>query len=321
MEQEYGVFYGSKLYADSPKKEAIIEHFLYKADTMCISAEPGIGKSIFMLQLIFSLTTQQALLDTYDIKKKCNVLYVQTEGDRGETLDRIACMKKGLTLDDTKWVHINLPGLEINTKEGIMSLITKAQEPKINYDVVMLDPMYTTVKGDMNKNEVATDWVRNIRMFKSIFNCAMVINYHENKEVHYKGQVVQKSKGNIFGSVYWGAFFNTIFKLKIYNGIHYLECGKQRSGNIANSIEMKLIEPSPLLFVNDDEHLELSTIKVSKFLKEAKDRLTVKQLVRLGGGGVGMSQPSIYRSIKKLYKNKLVDNIIEDRESYYTWKK
>lgn len=316
MEQEYGVFWGDKLYTDAPKKEAIIDNILYKGDTMCISSDPGTGKSVLLLQLLANLTTRQAFLDTYAVREKQNVLYVQTEGERGETLDRAECMKKGLSIDDSRWVHINLPGLKLNTQAGLMELVEKAREPKMEFGTTMFDPLYTTIEGSMSTDEIATDWIRNIRTFKSLFKCSIIAAHHEVKENIYKGQPYRRKKGNVFGSVFWGAFFNTVFKFTEYKGIHYLECGKQRSGKIIDKIEMKLLEPKPLMFVNDDANLELTTIKLSKFMKEHMDEKTVKKIVRESG----IPQASVYRAIKRLRANNLISNIEEEGESYYIWK-
>lgn len=309
---EYGIFYGDTLYDYAAMKEPLIECLLYKNDTICISSKPGVGKSLLVLHWIFNLTTATPFLDTYKVDKPCNVLYIQTEGDRAETIERISNMKKGLKIDDGRLVHINLPGIMLNKDMGISSLIAKAKEPGINYDVIIIDPLYTTVKGSMISDEVATDWVRNARTLKAEFEAAMIVNHHETKDSFHEGKLIKKSDNDIFGSTFWSAFFNHNFKFKLISGTHYLMVGKQRSGKIVDKIPMKLLEPSPLLFTNEED-MSTGHIKVKKVLEESEEWFTVKQLVVL----VVLSKNTVYRALTVLAE--VVENKLEGGNSYYRW--
>lgn len=310
---EYGIFYGDNLYDYAAMKEPLIDCLLYRNDTICISSKPGTGKSILVLQWIFNLTTATAFLETYKVEKPCNVLYIQTEGDRAETIERISNMKKGLQIDDERLVHINLPGIMLNKDVGIRSLIEMAKEPGITYDVIIIDPLYTTVKGSMINDEVATDWVRNARILKAEFEAAMIVNHHDTKDSYHEGKVVRKSDNDIFGSTFWSAFFNHNFKFKAINGVHYLIVGKQRSGKIMDKIPMKMVEPAPLLFTSNED-MSLGHIKVKKVLEGSDKRFTYKQLVAM----TQLSKNTIYRAIHSL--GKAVENVAEGGTSYYRWK-
>ena len=316
MTEEFGIFWGDELYNYSAFKEPIIEHMLYKNDVICISSEAGVGKSILALQLIFSLTSGDSFLDTYKVYKPCNVLYLQTEGDRSETIERINNMKKGLRIDDSRLVHINLEGVMLNIDERMNEFIELAKIPNINYDVIFIDPVYTTVKGSMIKDEVATDWVRNIRRLKGIFQASVVAIHHDNKDVYFDGQIVKKSNKNIFGSVFWGAFFNHNFKFKTVGGIHYLQLGKQRSGKVTDIVEMKLVEPEPLMFVNNDEHLDLSTTKVVSVLKLAGIKLPPMEIKKK----IDMSRATTYRALARLVDSERIERIEEGNKVFYSLK-
>lgn len=316
ISKEYGVFWGPELYNYKHAKVPLIEYILYENDVICISSRPGVGKSILALQFVFCLTAGHAFLDTYAVARPCNVLYIQTEGDRAETIERVANMSKGLTIDNARWAHINQAGLMLNTQYGISQLVKLALEPQMQYDVIILDPLYTTLKGSLNNDEVAGDWVRNLRALKGKFNCAMIVLHHEHKDMYHQGQVVDRLEDNVIGSFAWNAFFNQNFKFRVHNGLHTLNRGKQRSGKIVDTVEMKLIEPAPLLFVNNDEHLETSTIKVSKYLKEMDKPCLVKDIAK----ETTLSLATSYRAIKKLVNNHLVENIVESGNSFYKWK-
>ena len=314
--EEYGVFWGDSLYDYRVTKDPIIKHILYEHDSICISSKPGVGKSILAKQMLFNLTTGFSFLDTYKIPKCNNVLYLQTEGDRAETIERVNAMKLGLMVDDSKWVHMNQDGIALNTEDGIRRFINLSKAPQINYDVIIIDPLYTTVKGSLSSDEVATAWVRNVRKIKGIYNCAFIILHHESKDLYQDGHLIRKSNENVFGSVFWSAFFNNVFKFKVANGVHYLEVGKQRSGKIIDSVEMRLIEPKPLMYSNNDDMLETSTVKITTVLRNTGKPFRASNLKK----DTDLSLATVYRSLGKLIKNNLVDNVEVEGESMYKWR-
>lgn len=311
---EYGVFFGDTLYDYTDEKIPIIEHLFYENDIICISSKPGIGKSILAKQLMCCMTTGKPFLDTYKVPKKRTVLYVQTEGDRAETIERMTHMTMGMDLDNNRWAHINQDGIVINTQEGIKNLIKLAKEPNMDFDIIILDPLYTTVKGTLSSDEVATDWIRNARKLKTIFNCSIMVLHHDSKEGFFEGKNVEKQDSDIFGSVYWSAFFNSNFKLKRRKDQFVLQRGKQRSGKITDSVLMKLVEPKPLMFVNNDNDLDLTSLKVTMVLKSG-ERFQAKEIQLKAD----VSLASVYRTLGKLKDAGMVENTVEDKISYFKW--
>lgn len=290
--QEFGVFSGPQKYEKCLRKGFLIEHFLYEKDVICISADPGIGKSILALQIMANLTTGTSFLDTFDIKKPCAVLYVQTEGDRAETIDRITSMKKGVLFNDDLWVHINLSGICLNIHKEMLRFVELAKKPNIRYDVMIIDPLYTTVKGSLSNDEVVTDWIRCVREIRKEFGCAVIILNHEPKELFQEGKAITKRKDSIFGSVFWAAFIDHNFKLSLKDGKHVLTTGKQRTGRIIDTIEMRLLEPAPLMYVPADENTSMAQIQIERLLK---DELTARQIIEI----TKLSKATTYRVLKK----------------------
>ncbi len=313
--QEYGVFWGPALYERASAKLPIIEHFLYERDAICISADPGVGKSILALQVLCSLTTGDDFLDTYSVARKCKVLYVQTEGDRSETIERVEAMKMGLRLDDSNWVHMNIEGLNINTEDGLRKFMQLAKAPGMRYDVIIFDPLYTTVKGSMLLDDVATDWVRNIRAIKGAFNCAMIILHHDNKEqILANGKRLERKKGNVFGSVFWGAFFSYTYKLVRDGKTYCLETGKERNAKVFDKIYLKMLEPKPLMFTMLDDGAGVSMVQVEKLLKEATKPHTAAEIIK----ATELSKATIHRILKTLLRNGMV---VRGNDATYTWKR
>ena len=314
---EFGLFWGADLYQYMDNKPPIIENFLYKNDAICIFAQPGVGKSILALELMSNLTTGEPLLGTYAIPHPQNVMYIQTEGDRAETIERITNMKRGIAIDDERWAHMNLPGLAINTEKGYEELNRLMEGCPIPIHVIILDPLYTTVKGSMINDDVATDWIRNLRRIKEKYDCSIIVNHHEGK-IGYSsdGTAIDRGAANVFGSNFWAAFFNSTYRLKRSSQDSFiLESGKQRSGKIFDSIAMKLLEPVPLMFVHSDD-LDSSTrmARLDIILKsEATKWFTINQLQKL----LGASRATVYRAIGELKGKRLVDVKHDNGLAYY----
>jgi RecA-family ATPase len=285
---------------------------LYENDVVCISAKPGTGKSLLAMQMMFNLTTGKPFLETYGIPKPKNVLYVQTEGDRAETIERIGNMKMGVGIDDSKWVHVNLPGVILNTPKGLDELMTLIEVPRICYNVIIIDPLYTTVKGSMSKDDVATDWVRNARKLKGHYNATMLVLHHDTKDIYDSGGgVIDKGADHIFGSIFWGAFLSQNFKLRLVRGTHYLELGKQRSGKMVDKIAMKLVEPRPLMFKETDES-ESAMDRLKDVLRKEDRKMNIKEIVEKSK----LSKASAYRVLKKLdLEKESVNGVV-----YYGWR-
>lgn len=314
---EYGVFWGPQLFEGLGPKDPVIENLLYRNDIICISAESGVGKSIFVLQMLAALTSGKPFLDAFKVTRPSNVLYFQTEGDRVETIDRLAHMAKGVSIDHDKWVHINLDGISLNTSAGYNQFMELATKPDIQYDVIILDPLYTTVKGSLISDEVVTDWVRYIRKIRAEFGCSIIIVNHEGKASIVEGKMMPKGLKDVFGSTFWVAHVNYNFKLKVdRNGLFTLESGKERTRHVVDKLEMRMIEPEPLMFVLADTDTSLKEIQITKLLGEAERPLFIREIIR----STESSRATVYRILNKLLDSGKVRKIGNNSSFRYTIK-
>ena len=119
---EFGTFWGAALYDCPEKKDPIIENMLYDGESLVINGESGIGKSLYLMQLMCNLTTGKSFLDVFEIPRPKRVVYLQLEGCRNETVSRMLRMGGSVGINDDNWVHIHLPGIQLNTPEGLMHL-------------------------------------------------------------------------------------------------------------------------------------------------------------------------------------------------------
>ena len=308
--QEYGIFYGERLRQNLVKKDPIVEGLIYENDVICISAYTGKGKSILAMQIMCCLTTGTPFLGTQYIPKPFNVLYLQTEGDRAETIERLEAMNEAIPIDDSKWVHINLAGICLNTPEGLNQLVGLCKSVPIPIDVVIVDPLYTTMKGTMSSDQDSSDWIRNLRAFKHRLysRCAFILIGHEGHEVVVQGKVIPKRKDRLFGSYAWGNFVNYNYKMEVINGKHVLESGKTRNPRAIDILEMKLVEPVPLMYVHADEDTTSAEYKVLTVLNATTPK-RASEVVK----ATDLSRATVYRVLNKLLES---DKIVEHEERF-----
>lgn len=320
--KEFGVFTGSEIYRNATPREVLVEGFLHRGDNLIISSRAGLGKSILALQLIASMTTGDKFLDTFQIPKPLNVLYVQTEGDRAETIHRLTHMKKALRIDDNKWVHFNAIGVVLNTIQGYNEFIMKVQEKPLEYDVAIIDPLYATVKGSLSADDVATEWQRHSRKLKSAYpGLTYIIFHHEpSKDYWDKGKRIEKPSDDLFGSTMWAAWMSSNFKMVKGDEdtkrilISGKGGGKGRSGEGVSEVHLRLVEPSPLMFVIDDTHLnETEEAVINNLYANLEKGLRRNDLERL----VDKSKATVCRALATLQDQKKIEKIVREGLTYY----
>jgi len=313
--KEFGLFTGDEIFDYSNEKNPIIEHFLYERDTMWIDSKPGEGKSLIALTLICNLTSGKSFLETYNIERPYKVLYVQTEGDRAETLERLELISRKNPINNDNWVHMNWNGLTINTDSGFELFKEKIATINMKYDVIIIDPLYTTIKGTLSADDVAIDWVRNMRKLRSKYNCAIIVLGHKPKETFTNtGKLMEKGAANLFGSTYWGAFANQNFKLNNTNGNLTLTRGKQRSAKIVNSIEMKIVETDEfLLLTNRNELSNRNSVIIYDIVKRAGKPVSVKTLFK----EAEIPESTVHRVVHKLLDEKRIERIKVGKAYFY----
>ncbi len=298
------------------KRKFLIENILKEKDSMILVGDEKSGKSLFIFQLICSLTSQCPFLDEYDVLKPCKVTYIQLEGELEDSQDRFNRMIKSLDFDNnlfqiiySKPVNLSNP-LEM---QDIKERILRFHKP----DVVIIDPIYFAFPGDLSDNVAVRAFTGRIREFKDSIDCAILLVHHTHKiRLDKIGRIIKEGDEAIFGSKFFKAWADSIFLLvydKIKN-IRILKCQTQRSGDILSTIALKLIEPAPLYFekteknpsktgiimnllgkaehkdgLNPDSIMKFTNLKRNTFYNSIKEPLATGQLEKIGG------KPVIYK--------------------------
>ncbi len=244
--KDIGIYSGDEFYNCTEVYTPIVKGFLYNGEVLCLAARPKVGKSVFIQQLLFNLTTGTSFLGMMDIPKKCNVLYVQAEGTRQETIKRFKLMRKNMPVNIGRVAHVNRRDISLMDSEGLYRLINLAEIPKLNYDVIILDPLYKLmVGGNMNDGKDVTVWTNNADILFRHFGASGIVIHHDSEKefVDNNGNAHAPKTDTLFGSTFWSGFFSTTYKLYKHKGFHYCKMGVQRSGENVEIVKMKYLVP------------------------------------------------------------------------------
>jgi hypothetical protein len=192
-----------------------------------------------------------------------------------------------------------------------------ASMPKMQYDVVIIDPLYTTVKGSLNSDEVATDWIRYARAIRRKYKCAFIVLHHESIKEHYiDGAKVAKGDKDLMGSTYWGAFVSFNYKLteNKKDKTYTITRGKERNNKAIDKLVMKMLEPEPLMFVVADDKYSLSEAQISTLLIKETKPLLVREIMEI----TELSKATVYRVIRGLMLQKRLTKIEDGNNVRYT---
>lgn len=324
-DRQYGIFMGPDKYANIVERETVIEGVCDVGDNFIINSTAGSGKSILALQLICCLTIGLPFLETFNIPKKRRVLYVQTEGDRAETISRINRMKNALPINDDAWVHYNAIGIPLNTPEGLGRFINTVQAAAFQADVVLIDPLYPTIKGSISDDAVATDWQRGVRIIRErLGNMTFIIFHHDSNKIMYQnGKKVDRAPDNLMGSSFWTAWMSGNYQMSVdpATGVRHLVAGKGagygRTGQGVPEINMRLMEPDPLYYVMDDTNFnETEAIVYGKLTSSLGEVFTRRQLEEY----IGKSKATVCRALASLHREHKITKVTEQGVIYYTAK-
>jgi hypothetical protein len=298
------------LTAEFPKRDWLIENICRKNDSVILVGNEKSGKSLFVFQLLCSLTSCHPFLDIYNVPKPLKVVYIQLEGEIADSQDRMKRMIKTLDINAENF-HLRFSApLNLEEKsfsDGLAMDILKNFNPKgkvagqevIKPDIVIIDPIYFAFTGSLNEDKDVRAFLGNLRTFKDTLDCAIILVHHTHKtRLNYKGSVIEEGDEALFGSKFLKAWADHIllFLFDKKSKLRTLSCDTQRSGDIIEACELRLIEPEPLYFEQVDKS-QTSDLQVVDLLKreEYKEGLLVDDIK----SKLGLSNSGFYRSIKQ----------------------
>lgn len=302
----FGSYSGKEIFdLEFKKKDWLVEGIVREKQSVLFAGSEKSGKSVWIKQLICSLTSQHPMHDRMNVLRPCKVTYIQLEGEIEDTKDRFTRMSKTQDINPELLQVLFLPplGFEDESKIGwLESNIRQFHVP----DVLIIDPLYFAFNGSLSDDEVVRKFIGNLRVLKERLDCAVILVHHTHKTKHdYKGNVIKEGDEAVFGSKFLKAYPDHIllFTYDKRSNTRILSCETQRSGDIVKEARLQLIEPDPLYFqeVNMNPTKEMAILA---FLQDSLyvDGLTAEEIMEK----TKIGSSTFYRSMKRLLGEGLV---------------
>ena len=304
---EHKLYTGAELLA-LPKdlNRPLIDGLIWERDNIFLVGRAKIGKSIFAQQIAFSISSGEPFLSQYKTNKGC-CLYLQAEGKLSETRDRILNMLEGVSWDASNFNLVFYPGLALNTSNGIRELKrlidNKVAEGMPIPKLIILDPLYMWMAGDLSNQAAASTMCQNMRVLTSHYDCALMVIHHEHKlRRNDKGDLIKEGDESIFGSFVWQAFPDHILIFsRLVGNYRELSCTTQRSAKVIKKLELSMLDPTPLMFeIRGDV---APYIKVIEKNLRSNFAIMPQELVDI----TGLSYNSVKRALAYLRKANLIE--------------
>ncbi len=287
------------LEAKFTKRKWLIEHIIRERDTVLFVGEEKAGKSLFIQQMICSLTTKHPFLDKYEVAQPCRITYVQLEGEIEDTQDIFKRLSESVDFAPELFQILYLPAMTLEVKETSMQLyrdIVAHHQP----DVLIIDPLYQAMKGSLSDDVPVRAFLANMRDLKNSLNCAIIIVHHTHKiRLNRDGGVIGEGDDAAFGSKFLKAYpdYTMLLAHNKRDGTRVLSCATQRGGDIEKHLKLNLVQPYPLYFeefkVGDLPTHEKSIRELLTNKPNGMSREEIQTTLKI-------SHDTFYKSLKKL---------------------
>lgn len=246
-------FYSLKELRERPPEpnKYLIEGLLWEGDHIILLGSEKAGKSILALQMACALSCGEAFLGEYEIPEAMSVAVIQTEGKSEETVERLFNMtlEAGVACRPENIHLLTTHSWQLDTEEGFDILFTLLMHQQIKPRVIILDPLYMSMSGDLNDNQASRAMARNIRRLAKEFQAAVIVVHHQHREKWYDGAKIDEGDNAIMGSFVWKAFPDHVLLLRCRpDKIRTLTCTTQRSSRVIDNMQLTLSQPAPLCF-------------------------------------------------------------------------
>lgn len=172
----------------SIKKDIIVENLMISNGVYLLVSHPKVGKSMFVQQLAFSLTTGEDFLG-FKVNPS-HVLYITTEGDINQLQDRFKLMNLKPNVDKLHIIDIDdIPDFYIRDIERDIHELTFDKEPLFIIMDMFKDIKFDT-SYDLNNYQEINDVVfRKLKELCRKYNSTLLVTHHLNKRDETMGSV------------------------------------------------------------------------------------------------------------------------------------
>lgn len=257
-------------------REPLIEGLLYKKSAQMIFAPDGVGKSVISLQMAMQATIDDGkVFGEFHVPKGVRTLYLQTERSIDENLERLKFMQM-----KTKWnadnliIDTSLQGLNIQQEKHFTTALINISE-SISFttggvDLIVIDPIYPLVGGDLTSNEDVSPITNLSRMLQNLYHCSILLIHHTNRGSYDKEEKKRVGR-DMFGSAFLSAHCTGVYALNVNEDESgsMLECKKSSQKNLEKKVNLVFDPESFLSYYSDSQKLSKKE-RANHFIMQCK---------------------------------------------------
>lgn len=175
-------------------KKPVVDEMLYPRKLTYWIADPSTGKTTLAIQLACSLAGASPVFGLFQVHKPVSTYYVAFETEWDEFQENCALIRKQFDYNpDLIKFDEEMLGVDILKGSHAKFLIDKIHRFKPG--LVILDPIYHLVGGDLKEGAVASSLSRWLNLLATTCNCPVLPLHHTTKEVTVdKRQVAPKDR-------------------------------------------------------------------------------------------------------------------------------
>ena len=215
-----------------PCPQYLIEGVLPKNSLVCITGEPGSGKSLLVLDWLLHIASGK---DWYGIPtEQGQVLYVSTEGGFGIKARMTAWQKHyGVTVPESEF-GICPKEFVVTEKDALENLTDAIEDAGKAYGpvkVLVLDTVARTMAGDENTSEAMTSYIRCVSGLVKKYGLTVILVHHTTKNASAEsGASKFRGHSSLYGALDVG------ISLKKNDFIHTMRMEKIKDDEAINDL-------------------------------------------------------------------------------------
>lgn len=242
-----------------PAREALIDDLMYTRTATMIAADPAAGKSTIATQLVLQLSSAEPVFGFFNVPQPRNVYYLQLEGSFDETLERIGYMQDAVNIDYDRLCWDTPTVLNCMDPMSVLETVQRIGSWDRVPDVVVVDPIYMAVAGDLKGGDVSSALVQFSERLKRTFGCSVILIHHTHRERYGSDGNRINENDPYYGSQWLKAHIDVGYHLKALEGHTGVElvCKKSRGGEVQKHIVLNY-DPATFTVRTNTERSSLS---------------------------------------------------------------
>ena len=310
--------------ASISKREILAEGFLYEQTILMIAADPGIGKSPISTQVAIELAAGLPVFGVFRPLRPLKVLYIQTERNIIEFLERMDTISRVLPiLYDNLVITDNYQRFNLLNYAHTQLFLECVKRDCPNVDVIFIDPIYPLVSGGLKDDTPASAFTKAMSRLQKETKAMLWYNHHTTKAIYTsKGDVIDK-EDPFYGSQWLKAHVTGSYHMKKHDSGVKMIRKKDNYSLLPEEITLEYNPETELCFIPLEEMPAIERVRTFLNAKKVEGKefyfndlsLATKLCHRTLRRLLCHSSISSKISVVSSKRNKNLYKIVEDKKS------